>query len=144
MAQSDNEVQHECTYLGSHEEIAPKCTDTRTIPPSADFAKAVALRVLGGRTGRYHASQHFRKRSVEREFDVFDVEYVIRNGSCIGAGKYCAEHRNCKYTFSGDIDGTGFDAAFALSAEHDLVRSPLMVLITGCFKTRSGKRKKAF
>jgi len=80
----------------------------------------------------------------EREFDIFEVAYVIRNGRCVESGHYCEEGRNFEYTFGGDIDGVGFEATFALSAEHDLLISPLLILISGVWKTRSGKRRKRF
>jgi hypothetical protein len=80
----------------------------------------------------------------ERDFDIFEMEYVIRNGRCTEAGIFCVDHRNHKYTFRGNIDGTDFDAAFALSADHDLIQAPLVVLITGCFKTPSGRRRKTY
>ena len=76
----------------------------------------------------------------ERNFDVFDIEYAIRNGRCIECGEYSDEHKSHKYMFRCDIDGVEFDAVFALSAERDLIESPLMVLITGCWKTKSGRR----
>ena len=94
--------------------------------------------------GRYHPSKHFRDQMADRDFDVFDMEYAIRNGSCIEGGLYCEELRNFKYTFRGNIEGTGFDAVFALSADQDFIQSPLMVLITGCFKTASGRRSKSY
>jgi hypothetical protein len=33
---------------------------------------------------------------------------------------------------------------FSLSAEHDFIAAPLLTLITGCWKTKSGKRKKTY
>lgn len=140
MAINDKEIQHECWYRGSHEQNNSKCFESKPVAPAAAFAQAVALGILGGRTGRYHPGQHFRNRMEERDFDVFDMEYVIRNGKCVGEGKYCEDFRNFKYTFRGNLEGTDFDAVFALSADHDYIESPLMVLITGCFKTASGKR----
>ena len=138
-----NEVNHECTYVGGHGK-AMKPVGSRPIPPKPDLARSVALTVLGGERGSYRSSDHFRDQVVERNFDVFDIEYVIRNGVCIETGEYCDEHRNYKYMFRGDIDGVDFDAVFALSAEHDLIKAPLMVLITGCWKTKTGKRLKRY
>ncbi len=143
MPSNDKEIQHECTYVGSHEYNPPKSTD-KTLPPSVDYAKTVALSILGGRIGAYRSGPHFKRRMVERDFDVFDVEYVIRNGQCVAGGVFCEEHNNHKYTFRGNIDGVDFDAVFALSADSDLIQSPLIVLITGCFKTASGKRSKTY
>lgn len=144
MAINDNEIQYECWYRGSHEKNVSKCIDCKPVAPKVALAQAVALGILGGRNGRFHPGQHFRNRMKEREFDVFDVEYVIRNGICIGEGEYCEQFRNFKYTFRGTIEGTGFDAVFALSADHDFIDAPLMVLITGCFKTASGMRRKTY
>jgi len=144
VAPNDKEVQHECRYLGSHEQDALKCTDSQPPSPSPDFARKVALEVLGGRRGRYHSTVHVQEQMTERHFDIFDMEYVIRNGGCVEGGEFCEEARNHKYKFRGNVDGVDFDAVFALSAEHDFIQSPLLVLITGCFKTASGKRVKTY
>lgn len=143
MPPSDREIPHECTYLGTHERNPPKSTD-KPLPPTADFAQAVALSILGGRVGAYRSGPHVRRRMRERDFDIFDIDYVIRNGACVQGGTFCEEYRNFKYTFRGNIDGVEFDAVFALSADHHLIESPLMVLITGCFKTESGKRSRTY
>jgi hypothetical protein len=95
---------------------------------------------LGGHRGSYRPSDHFREQMEERNFDVFDIEYAIRNGLCIEPGEYSDEYKSHKYVFRCDIDGVGFDAVFALSVERDLIKSPLMILITGCWKTKTGKR----
>ena len=108
MAPNDKEVQHECTYVGSHEENARKCKELKPASPSPDFARTIALEVLGGRRGRYHSTVHVGEQMAERDFDVFDMEYVIRNGKCIEDGEFNAEARNHKYTFRGEIDGTEF------------------------------------
>ncbi len=140
MTKDDKEVVHRCRYVGSHDTSAMQPVDKQPTPPSPSFAQTVALSILGGFRGRYRTAQHFRKQMADRDFDVFDMEYVIRNGKCVGDGAYCPEERNHKYTFRGNIDGVEFDAVFALSAEHDLIASPLMTLVTGCWKTKSGKR----
>jgi hypothetical protein len=144
VATNDKEVQHECWYTGDHDLIPPDCIDRKPISPSPDLAREIALGILGGRRGRYHPSQHFRDQMAERDFDVFDMEYAIRNGTCVKGGEFCEEFRNHKYAFRANIDGIDFEAVFALSAVHDLIRSPLMVLITGCFKNASGKRSKSY
>lgn len=144
MSTNDDEVKHECKYLGDHQRAVQGPSDNRSLSPSAAFARTVVLEVLDGKTGRIHATQHFQSRSSERDFDIFDLEYVIRNGRCIAGGTFCPEFRNHKYRFRGDIDGTDFDAVFALSADHDFIRAPLVVLVTGCFRTKTGKRKKTF
>jgi hypothetical protein len=144
VAKDDKEVKHECAYVGSHEDSKLEIVERRPVAPSAEFARMVALSVLGGSRGKYRTKAHCGKQMTDRTFDVFDMEYVIRNGKCIGSGEYCEGYKNYKYTFHGNIDGIGFDAVFALSAEHDLIKSPLMVLITGCWKTKTGRRGRIF
>jgi len=134
----DREIQ--CRYVGTHEQNRTRSTESAPTPPKTSFAQMVALSVLGGRIGKYHPTSHFNKRRNERDFDVFDIEYAIRNGTCVGVGEFCEEYRNFKYRFRANIEGTDFDAVFALCADHDFIRSPLLILITGCFKTESGKR----
>jgi len=72
------------------------------------------------------------------------MEYAVRNGRCIESGEYSDEHKDHKYVFRCDIDGIEFDAVFALSAEHDLIKSPLMILITGCWKTKTSRRRNRY
>jgi len=144
MASNNKEIEHQCRYVGTHEPKVGQSLDANPISPSTEFAKAVALSILSGRVGRYLPSQHFRGRMAERDFDVFDCEYVIRNGKNIGAGEFCKEYRNHKYKFRGDLDGIEFDAVFALSADHDFIATPLLILVTGCFKTTSGCRGRAY
>ena len=146
MAKDDHkEVKHECVFVGDNDDIvAMQPLETTPVPPSPEVARAVALSVLNGSRGRYRPSNHVSRQMEERGFDVFDMEYVIRNGKCIEPGEYSEEHKDHKYTFRGNIDGTDFDAVFSLSAEHDFIKSPLMILITGCWKTQTGKRKKTY
>lgn len=144
MASNGKEIQHECRYTGAHETEASESLEKKPPAPSDEFARMVALQILGGRIGRYRTKDHFRKRMVERGFDVLDMEYVIRNGTCVENAGFIEEFRTFKYTFRGCIDGTDFDAAFALSADHDFVRAPLMILITGVFKTANGARKQTY
>jgi hypothetical protein len=144
VATDDKEMPHECWYRGEHCLDVPKSTDQNPISPSPAVAQSIALAVLSGRLGRFHSTKHFRVRMSDRDFDIFDMEYVIRNGQCIEGGTFRAEHKNHEYTFRGNIDGTDFEAAFAISAEHDMIRSPLVVLVTGCFKTTSGRRGKTY
>lgn len=138
------EVACECTFKGSTDKRAVQPLESKPTPPTAAFAKQVALSILCGSRGSYRTSGHFAKRMAERGFSIFDMEYVIRNGNCIESGEYSDTHRDHKYTFRGNIDGTDFDAIFSLSVEHHFIESPLMILISGCWKTKSGKRKKSF
>lgn len=144
MATNDRELQHECRFIGPHEGDASRSLEKKPPVPSVGFARSVLLEVLGGRLGRYRSKVHFRERMEEREFDVFDMEYAVRNGTCVESAGFIEEYRTFKYTFRGNIDGTDFDAAFGLSADHDFIKSPLVILITGVFKTVSGKRKKTY
>ena len=144
MASNDKEIQHECVYVGPREQDVRANRDIKPESPSPEFARTIALEVLGGRRGRFHSTVHINMQMAERDFDVFDMEYVIRNGKCIEAGKFCGCNRNHQYTFRGNIDGTDFDAVFALSADHDFIQSPQIVLITGCFKTKNGKRRRTY
>lgn len=144
MATSDEEIQHECWFVGTHDKSSPQYADRKPTSPNAGLVQIIALEILNGRKGKYHPTTHFREQMESREFDLFEMEYVIRNGSCVQGGEFCEEYRNHKYTFRGNIDGVDFDAVFALSADHDFIRSPLMILITGCFKTKSGRRGKAY
>jgi hypothetical protein len=138
------EVLHECVFVGTHDATAMQPLEQKPVPPSADFARNLALSILCGIRGRYRSSRHFAEQMTVRGFDIFDMEYAIRNGQPVGFGEYCDEHKDFKYLFRGNIDGTDFDAVFSFSAEHDFVTCPLMILITGCWKTKSGKRRKTY
>ena len=138
----DEEVK--CWYTGDAGVRAMQPVESKPTPPSTEFVRQVALGILNGDRGRYRTSNHFSEQMAARGFDVFDFEYVIRNGAPVGPGEYSEEYDDHKYTFRGTIDGTSFDAVFSLSAKHDYIKSPLMILITGCWKTKSGKRTKTF
>jgi hypothetical protein len=133
------QAQHECVYVGQHEGTPLEPLDTTPKAPSESVVRAVALSVLCEARGSMKSLPHFKRRMKTRNFDIFDVIYVIRNGGCIKA-EYCPEFKNHKFTFRGDIDGVGFDAAFALSIGHDFIKAPLLILITGCWKTDNGER----
>jgi|HubBroStandDraft_6_1064221.scaffolds.fasta_scaffold2171132_1 hypothetical protein len=144
MAKDAKEVEHKCVYLGSHDNAAMEPVEQSPTPPAIEFVRSLALSLIGGVRGRFRRSIHFAHQVIEREFDVFDMEYAIRNGDCVGGGIYCPDNRDYKYTFRACIDGVDFDAVFALSAEHDLIASPLWILVTGCWKTKTGKRTKRY
>lgn len=133
-----------CVYVGPEHEPALQPVEKTPDPPSIEFAKTVALAILGSGRGRYRPSAHFQEQSLDRDFQIFDMEYAIKNGKCLGKGEYSHEHKDFKYVFRCDIDGVPFDAVFALSAEHDLLVSPLLILITGCWKNRTGRRRRRF
>lgn len=144
MARDEKEINHECVYLGLHQVTPLQPVEQIPVAPSVELARLVALSVLDDERGRYRPSIHFCLQMSERNFDVFDVQYAIRNGKCVESGEYSEEEKSHKYTFRCDIDGVGFDAVFALSAEHDLIKSPLLVLITGCWKTKTGRRSNRY
>jgi uncharacterized protein DUF4258 len=138
----DDELK--CRWVGKAEKSSMTPAEERPVPPSPEFARSVALSILGGVTGCYRPTNHFAKQMTERDFDVFDIEYVIRNGSPVGEGVYSEEHKDHKYAFRGLIDGTEFDAVFSLCAQHDFIKAPLMKLITGCWKTKTGRRARRY
>lgn len=111
-------------------------------PPSIGLAKEIVVAVLGGYRGRYHPSDHWRRRRVLRNFDVFDMLYVTQNGRCTEPPTYSLKHDNYKFSFCGDVDGIEFEAVFAISAKHHRIKSPLLILVTGCWKNKTGIRKR--
>lgn len=145
MAKDDQSKEtHECVYLGDHDLDVMQPLEQVPAPPSAAFAKQVALTVLCGSRGAYRPTIHCSGRMKKREFDVFDFQYAIQNGECVEDGKYCAEHEDFQYCFRGEVDGQMFDAVFALCAKHDLINSPLLKLISGCWKNKSGTKRSRF
>ena len=139
------EVVHECRYVGPDAAQQPlRQLAAAPQSPTPEAAKEIALHILSGSRGSYLSRRHYDERAEERDFDIFDIEYAIRNGTCIRGGVYSAEHRNHEYTFRANIDGIDFDAAFALCAKHDLIESPLLLLISGVWKTKTGKKKTTF
>jgi hypothetical protein len=135
----DENAKHECVYVGPHEITPMEPLESAPATPSYELARSVSLSVLGGDRGSIKSLPHFVRRCKQRSFDVFDVEYTIRNGECVKS-EYCPDFQSHKYTFRCLIDGVEFDAAFALSAKHDLIKAPLLYLISGCWKTETGSR----
>jgi hypothetical protein len=133
------QARHECVYTGPHEETSLEPLDPTPIAPSEDVVRAVALSVLCEARGSMRSLPHFKQRMKTRNFEIFDMIYVIKNGECVKA-QYCPDFKNHKFTFRGLIDGVEFDAAFALSPSHDFVKAPLLYLISGCWKTSNGAR----
>lgn len=138
------ESRSDFRFTGQHEDERAVPVEKTPTPPTSDFAKQVALGVLESSRGRLRTVPHCKQRMRERNFDVFDVNYVIRNGRCIEEGAYCEQYNDFKYKFNGDIDGLGLDVAFALCAEHDLLVCPILILITGCWKNKTGRRSQSF
>lgn len=135
----DQKQTHECVYVGPHKETSLEPLDKSPAAPSEEIVRTVSLSVLCRGHGCIKPLPHFKLRMKVRNFDIFDVIYVIRNGTCAKV-QYCADYQDHKFTFRGLVDGVGFDATFALSARHDLIKAPLMFLITGCWKTDNGER----
>ncbi len=139
MAQDDKEPKHECVYVGTHKESSLEPLDKTPTAPATELARSVALSVLDGERGSMRSLPHFVRRMTERDFDVFEIQYAICNGDCLES-EYCPDYKSHRYRFRCLIDGLQFDAVFALSARHDLVKTPLLYLITGCWKTENGRR----
>jgi hypothetical protein len=129
-------------YIGPLKAKTINVSGKPVAPPSMELARRVAVDVLGGFRGRYHSTAHCRERMSRRHFDVFDIRYAIKNGRCVGGSEYSLKHDNHKFRFRGDVDGIEFEAVFAVSARHDYVEDPLIVLITGIWKTKTGIRKR--
>ena len=136
----DQKEPHECVYTGSYEgKPLDPIKNSPLEPPSEPLVRTVTLGILCGGRGCMKSLPHFKRRMKLRNFDIFDVIYVVRNGACIKV-EYCDEFEDHKFTFRGLIDGLEFDATFALSARYDLVKAPLLFLITGVWKNDSGTR----
>lgn len=88
-----NEVNHECVYVGEHDGTSLQPADKRPAPPSTALARTVTLGILSGDRGCYRSSDHFALRMQNRNFDVFDIEYAVRNGICNEGGEYNDFHR---------------------------------------------------
>ena len=113
----------------------------RQAPLSSEGARRVALEAWTNQ-GRVRPTEHFRKRATERGFTTLDVEQVIRHGKPKSGPDLCAEFDNYKYCFRGRIDGVTLEVTFALDATQDYESNPLAILITGVWKTATGKRWK--
>lgn len=132
------------TYIGEHHDVVnTQPPATPATAPSEEFARILALQVLDGDRGSYQPTVHFQRRMSERNFTLFNVIYVIRNGICICEG-HSKEHEDYRYRFRHDIDGTEFDAVMAISSTRDMMVCPLLILITGCWKTSTGIRRKSY
>ena len=116
-------------------EAKPQATLT---PESARVVALSAWRI----PGRLRPSDHFTKRLVQRKFDILDVERVIRTGKPKGVGKFCPKFGNYKYQFKGAVDGMGLRVVFAIDATQDYAATPLVILITAAWNTKSGKRRR--
>jgi hypothetical protein len=143
LAQDEKDPKHECVYRGQHKESSLEPIDSAPAAIATELARSVALSVLDGERGSMRSLPHFTQRMALRDFDVFDFQYAICNGDCVES-EYCSDYRSHRFLFRCLIDGVMFDAVFALSARHDLIGAPLLYLITGCWKTESGKRSSRY
>jgi len=94
---------------------------------SPENAKAVIQKAWS--SGRVHVGTHIKKRLVERNLNMLDLENVIRNGVVFG-GEYCGAYKNWKYRMAGTSDGRKIDMIIALDPTEDFEASPLAVLVT--------------
>ena len=127
-------VDHEFTYRGP----LNSCSASQAQQPlSPDAARRVALEALS--SGRVRLTSHFRMRAASRRFDLLDVENVLSQGSPRGLGEMCPYRKNVKYLFSGICDDRVLNIVFALDATQSYEETPLVILITGCWRRRSRK-----
>jgi hypothetical protein len=129
--------KHEIKYHGP---ANPSANAQPQKPLSPESARVVALSAW--RIGRLRISGHFTKRVKERKFDILDVEQVIRHGTPKGGAVFCKRYNNYKYVFHAAVDGIGLRAVFAIDATQDYTTSPLVILITAAWSTKTGARKR--
>lgn len=123
---------------------ANPCVDAQPQKPlSPETARVVALSAWR-LPGRLRLTDHFNMRVRQRNFDIFDVEYVIRRGTPVGNAVFCRGkgRNNYKYRFWGKIDGLGLRVVFAIDATQDYHSAPLVILITAAWDTKTGSRKR--
>lgn len=121
--------------------INPNANTNPQSPLSCESARVVALSAWR-LPGRIHITEHFTMRTRGRNFSILDAEEVLRRGKPIDDPMFCPEpHNNYKYKFRAGVDGTLLEIAFAIDATQDYLKAPLVILITGVWKTRSGIRR---
>lgn len=135
-----NDKRVEVTYRGPLNQSADAMPQKPLSPEGARVVALSAWRL----PGRLRLTSHFNMRVVQRKFDIFDVEYVIRNGTPIGKAIFCkgAGRNNYKYRFRGNVDGLGLRIVFAIDATQDYFSAPLVILITAAWNTKTGARKR--
>lgn len=136
--EKDFQEEHVFTYRGP---IYKRGQANPQAPLSPETARLVALESWG-KGGRIRSTDHFRTRSSERNFSTLDVQEVIRHGRPECKAEFCREFNNYKYRFQGMVDGLELRVAFALDATQDYSASPLVILITGVWRNKTGARKK--
>jgi len=126
----------EVQYVGP---VNPTSATEAQAPLTPEMARSIALN--GWRTGRLRITEHCRRRMKERGFDVLDIEHVIKRGRPDGPAVKCgAPHENFKYCFTCSVDGARLQVAFALDPTQDYQTAPLVILITGVWKTATGTK----
>lgn len=130
----------EIVYRGPHNQ----CVNTQPQKPlSPETARVVALSAWRN-PGRLRITDHFNMRVSKRNFDIFDVEYVLRHGVPLGSAIFCSGkgRNNYKYRFWCKVDGLGLRVVFAIDATQDYQSAPLVILITAAWDTKTGARKR--
>jgi hypothetical protein len=84
--------------------------------------------------GRYQITNHFRKRGLERGFDVLDAENAIQFGKLRGSPEHCPEFSNWKCRIIGPVEGKRLEIVVALDDFEDYHSSPLIIPITGYWR----------
>jgi hypothetical protein len=125
-------------YLGP---VNPASAAQPQAPLTPETARSIALSAWHA-PGRLRISDHCKKRMRERGFDILDFEVVVKHGRPVGPAIKCgAPHHNYKYCFSTLVDGERLEASFAVDPSQDYQQAPLVVLITGVWKTKTGTKR---
>lgn len=82
------------------------------------------------RSGRVHVGTHFKKRCLERDIDMLDIENIIRDGVVRGVPEHCAINKNWKYKVFGSFDERDLEVIVALEPTEDYTKTPLVILVT--------------
>lgn len=135
--EKDAPNEHKISYKGP---IRENHKAQPQAPLSPEAARRVALSAWE-RGGRIRPTHHFRSRASQRGFTIIETEQVIRYGRCVAGVEACPEFRNYKYLFEAEIDGVRLRISFALDGTQDYQESPVLILISGVWKTKSGTRE---
>jgi hypothetical protein len=95
--------------------------------------------------GRVQYGSHFRIRMGERNFDMLDVERVVKFGSVSGPGEHCAAFHNWRYRLSKKVDDHTLTLVIAIDEQEDLDALPLIILVTGYWcekRTNDGEKQR--
>jgi hypothetical protein len=115
----------EYRYVGpEHQPPRVKAHDAALSPENA---KAVIQKAWS--VGRVHVGTHIKKRMIERNVDMLDLENVISKGA-VRSYEYCDAYKNYKYRMVGESDGRKIELVIALDPTEDFEASPLGILVT--------------